>query len=163
MALSDHTKNRYRRVIRTSMITLAVFLLVVAMAIPIANNAIALAEEKRLKNLPLPDGADLVGSVSVADNLTNVTKTMQYYGAILIRSDLRKDEISAHYNQYRERAFDCIVEDAEGARDILSTLDLSDIDAAFSADAVQDNWYLVYSWGTPPEWLTDILNLDSRV
>lgn len=163
MALSDHTKKRFRRVIRTSMVTIAVFLLVVALAIPVINNAIGLAEEKRLKDLPLPDGADLISSVSSVGNLTNVTRNVQYFGAILVQSNLSKSEISAHYNQYREGAFDCIVEDAEGARDLLSTLDLGGIDSAFSVDAVQDDWYLVYSWGDPPAWLTDILNLDSRV
>ena len=163
MALSDHTKNRFRRVIRTSMVTLAVLLLVVALAIPIINNAIALKEEKRLKNLPLPEGASLISSISVAGNLTNIGKSMQYYGAILIQTELSKDEISAHYHQYRKHAFDCIVEDARGAEELLTTLDLGDIDPSFAADAVQDDWYLVYSWGDSPDWLTDILDLDSRV
>lgn len=162
MALSDHTKNRFRRVIRTSMITLAVFLLVIALAIPVINNAIALGEENRLKDLPLPEGAELVGSVSVAGDLTAIGNQMEYYGAILIQSNLPEAEIEAHYNQYRRQAFDCIVEDADGARQLLATLELESIEPSFAADAVQDDWYLVYSWGDAPQWLGDILNLDTR-
>lgn len=162
MALSDHNKNRLRRVIRTSMITLAVFLLVIALAIPIANNAIALSEENRLKDLPLPDGAKLISSVSTAGDLTPVGNRMEYYGAILIQSDLSEEEVESHYSQYRRQVLDCMIEDASGARELLSALELESVEPAFAADAIQDDWYLVYSWGDPPDWLYDILNLDSR-
>jgi len=162
MALSDHNKNRLRRVIRTSMITLAVFLLVIALVIPIANNAIALSEEKQLKDIPLPAGAKLISSASAAGDLTTVSNRMEYCGAILIQSDLSEEEVEAHYGQYRQQIFDCIVEGAPDARELLSTLELESVEPAFAADAVQDDWYLVYSWGQPPDWLYDILNMDSR-
>ena len=162
MALSDHKKKRFRHVIRTSMITLAVVLLVIAIAIPVANNAIALGVENRLKDLPLPDGAQKISSVSSAGDLSGMHNGIQYFGAILVQSNLSKDEVFAHYAPYRQQAFDCIVADAFEARTILSGMPLEDIESSFAADAIQDDWYLIYSWGNPPDWLWDILNLDSR-
>lgn len=162
MALSDQKKNRYRHVIRTSMIAIAVFLLVVAVAIPFINNAIALSEENYLKALPLPDGARLVSSVSAAGNLSGIHNGMQYYGAILVESDCSLEQITQHYSQHRRYPMDCMVADAASARIMLEGMPLAEIEPAFDKAAVEDDWYLIYSWGDPPDWLWDILNLDSR-
>lgn len=42
MALNNKTKDKYRRVIRGMMIVLAVVLLVMGLAVPIVNNAVAI-------------------------------------------------------------------------------------------------------------------------
>lgn len=162
MALSNQHKNRMRQVIRTTMITLAVLILVIALAIPVTNNAVALGVENRLKDLPLPAGAQRIASVSVAGKLTGSGNGMQYYGAILVQSELAKEQMVAHYSDYRQSVFDCMVEDADGARAMLSDLPLAEVEPAFNADAIADNYYLVYSWGDAPDWLWDILNMDMR-
>ena len=162
MALSNQYKNRMRQVIRITMITLAVLMLVIALAIPIANNAVALSVENRLKGLPLPEGAQRIASVSTAGKLTGSGNGMQYYGAILVQTELPKEQLVAHYSNYRQSAFDCMVEDAVGARVMVSELSLAEVEPAFNADAIADDYYLVYSWGDAPAWLWDILNMDIR-
>lgn len=90
-------KDKWRRVIRVMMVAVAIFLLLVAVGIPVANNAIALGLEKDLKAMPLPENTRLVESSSVAEKLTGNGNGMQYFGALLLKSDLTDRELLAHY------------------------------------------------------------------
>ena len=158
MALSNQHKNRMRQVIRTTMITLAVLILVIALAIPVANNAIALGVENDLKSIPLPEKTELVESTSKAGKLVGNGNGMQYFGAILIKSDLSPEELDAYYQVYRTGQFDCLVE-AQLSSDILP---LEGGDLAFQHTEYGVGYYIVYTWGDAPDWLETWLDTDLR-
>ena len=162
MALGDKQKDKIRRYIRLVMVFIAVLLLLFSTVIPVTNNAIALRVENQLKQMPLPKDAQLVASVSAAGDLTDIHPGMQYYGAILIQSSLSVEQITDHYAQCCCDEMDCIVLDSAQARAFLGGMSLGKIEPEFDADGIHEDWYLVYSWGSPPNWLKDILNLDSR-
>ena len=154
MALNEKGKNRLRRVIRSTMITVAVFLLLVALAIPVANNAVALGIERELKDTPLPAQTELVELISVAGRYTG--KGMQYFGAVLIKSELTTEELVEHYSGYEvERQFTSAI------RAVGKTGDGEDR-LTFKASIEGTGYYVVYKWGSAPAWLKGILEMDVR-
>ena len=66
----------------------AVVLIGSVISIPLINNHTAYKVEKALCEIPLPEETELIESLSQAGKLTGNGNGMQYFGAILIRSDL---------------------------------------------------------------------------
>ena len=152
MALSEKQKNKARGWIRVTMVFVAVLLLFFAVVIPIINNAIALGIENELKDLPLPPETERMESISQAGKLVGNGNGMQYFGAILVKSDQTLDELSEHYADYG-----CSV-----APQVSSDITLVDAELAYRHNEFDENYYTVYRWGSAPDWLSDLLNTDVR-
>lgn len=71
----------------------AVVLIGGSLSIPLINNLIAYKVENALCEIPLPEKTELIESLSQAGNLTGNGNGMQYFGAILIRSELSLEEL----------------------------------------------------------------------
>lgn len=153
MALGEKGKDRLRRVIRSTMIAVAVFLLVVALVIPVGNNVVALGVENELKGQALPPQTELIESTSLAGKLTGNGNGMQYFGAILVRSDLTEEELSEYYPE-------CTVEAQTASTATVEAM--NNVDLAFYHDVTGEDYYVVYTWGSAPAALRFILNLDIR-
>lgn len=158
MALQERHKNRLRSWIRITMVFVAVILLLFAVCIPVANNAIALGVENDLKRLPLPANTELIESTSKAGKLVGNGNGMQYFGAILIKSDLSLEELEAHYQEYRTEQFDYLIA-GQLDNDILA---VEHDDLAFRHDEYGMGYYIVYTWGDSPDWLQTWLDTDLR-
>ena len=82
-------------------ITIAVFLLISPIlfniAIMIVNDLIAVSVKNDLQKLPLPENTEIICSYSVAGKVVGNGNGMQYFGAILIKSELSLDELSEYY------------------------------------------------------------------
>jgi len=90
-----------KKVTRILFITLiAVIVLPIALysGIVITNNCIADRIEKRLTAYELPEGTELVDSVSTAGKFNGNGNGMQYMGTIVVSSDLREDELKDYYS-----------------------------------------------------------------
>ena len=70
----------------------------VVMFIPLSNDRAARNVEQQLVSITLPENTELVESVSKAGKLTGNGNGMQYFGAMLIKSDLTPDELSDFYS-----------------------------------------------------------------
>ena len=70
----------------------------VVMFIPLSNDRAARNVEQQLVSITLPENTELVESVSKAGKLTGNGNGMQYFGAMLIKSELTLDELSAFYS-----------------------------------------------------------------
>lgn len=162
MALNDKQKNKVRYFIRVLMVFIALLLLLFAVVVPVVNNAIALGVENRLEDLPLPEGATRIGSISAAGNLTGSHTGMQYFGAILIKSDLPVLDIIDFYNPYRHDIMDCMVEKQTDATVTINGKPLNEGNLRFTVEDVGGDCYMVYSWGSTPDWARALLNTDSR-
>lgn len=154
MAIGAKQKDKIRRWIRVIMVFIAVLLLSFAVVIPIINNAIALGVEKDLKKCPLPEQTELVETTSIAGKVVGNGNGMQYFGALLIRSDLPTEELQAYYAD-----LDCTVEPQLGA-DIAIVGNGKHL--SFRHDTYDDAYYIVYHWGSAPEWIRDLLDTDLR-
>ena len=163
MALDNRRKNRLRHVIRVTMVVVAAFLLFFALIIPVINNAIAFGIEGDLKSAPLPEHTEIVETTSVAGKLTGNGNGMQYFGAVLLESELSLEQLQKHYAAYRQGASDCFVEpqitnEIRPAGNLINPVS----DLSFREPIDGEGYYILYSWGDAPAWVRDLLNTDMR-
>ncbi len=86
------------RVICSFVAVLALFLLLV----PFINDCIAKQIEEKLCETPLPVDTEIVDSVSMAGKLAGNGNGMQYFGAVLLKSELSLEELDSYYSAWRE-------------------------------------------------------------
>ena len=83
-------------------------------SLPLINNHTAYKVEKALCEIPLPEKTELIESLSQAGKLTGNGNGMQYFGAILIRSELSLEELETYYSDYRSNEWEYLVEIQKG-------------------------------------------------
>ena len=133
-------------------ILVAVVLIGGVISISFINNNIAYKVEKELCETPLPEKTELIESISRAGKLTGNGNGMQYFGAILIRSDLSLEELDAYYSGYRSNEWECLVETQEG-----QSIEGIDHGTLQFAEEIKDRgYYIVYSWGSENSLLDEL-------
>ena len=113
-------------------------------SIPLINNYSAYKVEKGLCETPLLEGTELIESLSRAGKMTGNGNGMQYFGAILIRSELSLDELNTYYSGYRSNEWEYIVEVQDGQS--IEVIDHGTLQ--FSEEIKDSGYYIVYSWGS---------------
>lgn len=106
------------------------------------NDSTAAGVERKLVRLPLPEKTLFVESLSKAGKLVGNGNGMQYYGAMLISSELSLDELREYYGEY-----DCEVYRIDYPR-----IDIDHGDLRFKTKTFPDNAYMVEMWGESPWW-----------
>ena len=91
-------------------ILVAVVLIGGVISISFINNNIAYKVEKELCETPLPEKTELIESISRAGKLTGNGNGMQYFGAILIQSELSLKELDDYYSDHRSNEWEYLVE-----------------------------------------------------
>ena len=122
----------------------AVVLIGGVISISFINNNIAYKVEKELCETPLPEKTELIESISRAGKLTGNGNGMQYFGAILVRSDLSLEELDAYYSDYRSNEWEYLVETQEGQH--IEVIDHGTLQ--FTEEIKDSGYYIVYSWGS---------------
>lgn len=117
------------------------------LSVPVVNDYTALRTARELEEIPLPERTELIESVSKAGKLVGNGNGMQFLGCILIKSDLTPGELQAYYSTYAEKEWECVVE--KQTTQELQFLEHGNI--AFDTEIKEDNYYIVYSWGTGTE------------
>ena len=85
---------------KTALIIIAVLIfipLIMSVVITVVNDNTAADLEKTLVSLPLPENTVFVESLSKAGKLVGNGNGMQYYGAMLISSELSLKELKEYY------------------------------------------------------------------
>ena len=130
----------------------AVVLIGGVISISFINNNIAYKVEKELCETPLPEKTELIESISRAGKLTGNGNGMQYFGAILIRSDLSLEELDAYYSGYRSNEWECLVETQEG-----QSIEVIDHETLQFSEEIKDSvYYILYSWGSGNSLLEEL-------
>lgn len=81
-------------------VAIVIFLLIgLAVSVPLVNDFSAKNVEKSLVEIALPDDTQMVESISKAGKLVGNGNGMQYFGAILIKSEKTLDELFDYYSQ----------------------------------------------------------------
>ncbi|MBR4071260.1 MAG: hypothetical protein IKK26_01735 [Clostridia bacterium] len=124
--------------------------------ISIANNCIANNIEDKLISLDLPKSTVLSDSVSIAEKIFGNGNGMQYFGAILITSDLSENELKEYYKQFGE---DYFVEKKEDNFVISEKYDHT-----FSNFPADKNNYMVWciEYNSHENILYELLDMDFR-
>lgn len=121
--------------------------------ISVSNDMIAKRVENELKETELPNNTEIVDSISAAGKLTGNGNGMQYFGAILIKTKLTKEELEDYYKQYKKNEWDFLV----------SKVKSSDIDkiehGSYRFEKYNENdkekYFMIYSWGISRGFLND--------
>lgn len=112
-------------------------------AAPIVNNSISRKTADELASLPLPKNTEVIESVYKAEKLTGNGNGMQYFGAILIKSELSLEELKEYYSRLAQNEWDYIVE--EQRESDIKVIEHGKLE--FKTNITGDDYYIVYSWG----------------
>lgn len=123
-------------------ICLIVLILAAFVSVPVYNNYYAYNVEKMLCETPLPEQTELIEAISQTGKLTG--NGMQYFGAILIKSELSLEELETYYSDYRSNEWEYLVEIQEGQ----SIKVIEHKALQFSEEIEDSGYYIVYSWGS---------------
>lgn len=111
---------------------------------PIVNDISADGIKNRLLELPLPQNTECLEGVSKAGKLEGCGNGMQFFGAILIKSDLSMDELEKHYIAYRQNDYDCLIEVQKGQE--IEVIEYNRL--SFETDILEgEQYYIIYTWG----------------
>ena len=131
------------KIIKALLIVLILIIFGFLISIPIVNNCFAKNITKHLKEIPLPPNTEYVESAYKAGKLVGNGNGMQYFGCILIKSDMCKDDLQEYYLSYALNDWDCIIEEQNS--DVISVLERDDM--SFKSKIDCNNYYILYSWG----------------
>ena len=130
---------KLNKCIKIFFVSLLLICIIFIISIPIINNYSASKVKKELCNIPLPSNTEIIESISKAGKLVGNGNGMQYFGAILIKSNLSLQELKNYYSQYKKsvdiQAEQEINKIEHGVLKFSNRIDLS------------ENYYIVYSWG----------------
>lgn len=144
-----------KKTFKVILIIAVVGLFLTVVSIPFINNYIAYSIKKDLIRLSLPDKTEILDAVSSARKLVGNGNGMQFFGAILIKSELNLDELNNFYSEYRENEWSYIVE--KQASNHIDFIDHGDVTfKALNADEKLNNYYIVYTWGDSNYPLSDL-------
>ena len=112
-------------------------------AIPVSNDYAAMKTAKQVADIPLPEQTECMESVYLAGKLTGNGNGMQYFGAILVKSDLSVDELAVYYQNFNDDSQEYTVESQKDKK--IQVIEHGGL--SFKTDIQGDNYYIVYSWG----------------
>lgn len=124
-----------------------VFLVVIVLivgfiiSIPLVNNYSANNVEQKLLRIALPDNTEMIESLSIAGKVVGNGNGMQYFGAILIKSEKTLDELSAYYSNKLEG----ILVKEQKSKEIEFTH--GDVSFSSNIDEEDDDYFIVYLFG----------------
>ena len=137
-----------RRILKITSITVPVLLVAFLISIPLVNDHSAAVVKDLLTETPLPEKTEYIEAVSKAGKLTGNGNGMQYFGAMLIKSELSLEELNDYYSVYRKNEWDFVVEVQEEQQ--IEVIEHGTI--SFACDMSQEEgYYIVYSWGSGNE------------
>lgn len=154
--MNNQTKDKYRRAIRGIMIVLAVVLLVIGLAVPIANNAVAMGVAREMEAFELPEGTTVLESTSLAGRFADTTGSVQYFAALLIQSDRPIEELRAHYAGYNQDLSMTYRVEPQNGQEIVV---LDGTDLSFREEVGGEGFYIVYTirtGGNAAQWWLDM-------
>lgn len=132
-------------------IGLVIFVLI--LAISISNDLMAKNVVKKIEDTPLPERTEYVESVYLAGKLVGNGNGMQYFGAILIKSEQSLDELMKYYEDYNDDNWQFFVEKQRD--NIIQIIEHGNL--SFKANINSDtDYYIVYSWGEGNSLFSDL-------
>ena len=109
-------------------------------SIPLVNNYSANNVEQELLSIALPDNTEMIESLSIAGKVVGNGNGMQYFGAILIKSEKTLDEL---FNYYSGKLEGILVKEQKSKE-----IEFTHGDVSFSSNINEEgNYFIVYLFG----------------
>lgn len=122
-----------------------VLLLLFVVSVPIVNDYTATRIETKLKDIPLPEKSSYLESVSQAGKMAGNGNGMQFFGAILIESELSIDELNRFYSDYSNSEMNIVIE--EQASQEIKFIEHGKL--SFNHELSQSrNYFIIYAWSS---------------
>ncbi len=121
-------------------------------AVPLVNDRMAGNIMNEVQSVPVPEKTTVVKSVSEAGKLVGNGNGMQYFGAVLIETELTADEVETHYSKYRKGKWDLLIDTPESH----SITEIRSDKLTVEDRSAEKSYYWVYTWGAgdfPLSWL----------
>ena len=141
------------KIISIILSVIVILVLLFALSVPIVNNITAANVADDLEDIPLPENTELVESISAAGKFVGNGNGMQYFGAVLIKTDLSLDELNSYYSDYRENEFRLLVEKQESGE--IAVIEHGSLVFESELSSTED-YYIVYSWGDGIDLFADL-------
>lgn len=137
-------RNKIGKIILVIFVIIFTTLIFFLISCPIVNDISAKQVMKDIEAIPLPDHTQAVAKFSRAGKLVGNGNGMQFFGAVLLESELPLEELDQHYSSYRKTEWDYIVQEQK-----TQNIDVIEHGLAFFETEMSDekNYYIVYSWG----------------
>ena len=132
-----------KKIVVAFSLTVVCLLLCFLIAAPIVNNNAAKKTTKKLADLPLPESTEYIEDIYKAGKLVGNGNGMQYFGAILIKSELSLEQLKDYYSAFAEHEWECVLEEQTGTE--IKLIEHGRLD--FKTDVDTEKYYIVYSWG----------------
>lgn len=133
----------------------------VGLLIPLHNSYLANKVETDLLETPLPEDTVFIESINASGKLVSSDSNINYFGGMLIKSDLSEAELNEYYSEMREDRNDYLIENQNCAE--ISVIDNGDYSFEHLENVSDfDKYYLVYSWGSDESVLQSFNKFDFR-
>lgn len=129
-------------------------IILLILSIPISNNIIAKKVELNLKNTKMPPKTEIRDSISIASKLIGNGNGMQYFGAILIKTELSKNELENYYKEYRKNEYQYIIEKQNSNN--IEVIELGKYEFKNIEKDELDKYYIIYSLESCKNSLLDL-------
>lgn len=148
-----------KKILKIVVIILIILLVIfgIPLYIKISNDIIAKKVEIGLKTTKLPGNTEIVDSISIAGKLVGNGNGMQYFGAILIKTELSELELNQHYKQYRNKKLEYNIRKQTSEK--IEVIELGSYKFKKFKEDEKEKYYIIYSWGNNKN---ELLNLDIR-
>lgn len=140
------------------LVSISIFI-ILPLYIFITNNNIANNTKKTLENTKLPEKTELIDSISIARKVSGNGNGMQYFGAILIKSDLLENELNDYYKQYRKNDWSFLI--AKQNSEVITVIDNQSYNFKKYNSNDRDKYYIIYSYGSADGMLLKDLLVES--
>ena len=100
----------------------------------------------------MPERTEIIDSVSLAGKLVGNGNSVQYFGAILLKSKLSLNNLEDYYSAYQKNEWSYVVEPQK--TQIIEVVEHNRI--SFSEKVDDEGYYIVYSWGDGPDLLEEL-------
>jgi hypothetical protein len=132
-----------KNILLISVVGIILMILVFIIAIPIKNDLIAKKVADDLEKIPLPNNSCFIEKKSLAGKLCGNGNGMQYFGAVLIKSDLSMEDIQDYYYSQSEDDLKYYIESQKD--EIIRVIENQN--ASFESHIEGNDYYIVYAWG----------------
>ena len=108
------------------------------------NDGVARKTAEKIKGTDIPKTLEYIESFSAAGKLVGNGNGMQYFGGILIKSELSLEKLKAYYSRFAQNEWEYIVEKQTGRN--IPVIEHGVL--TLNTDIQGDKYYIVYSWGS---------------
>ena len=129
--------------------------------IVLMNNEIANRTTEELANIQLPENTQMVDTISIAGKVSGNGNGMQYFGAVLLKTNLSEEELDTYYQQYRGNSSKFLIKKQE--KEKIEVIDKPGYYFQTFNEEDKEKYYILYSYGSADGiFLEDLLELDLR-